>query len=102
MVATAIVPAKGLKMLTRGPNVPLKGSRRPQLSSSRFTIWDCGDALELFSPFLLRLPDLSPLDPAVAARGRVDTADLSALTKSFPYVCCPSVAPFSIGPKCKG
>jgi hypothetical protein len=84
MVATAMLPAKGRKMLTTGPKVPLSGSKSPQFSSSRLAACNCGRALELFSPFLLRLPDLKPLDPPVAARGRDDTADFSALTRSFP------------------
>ena len=53
---------------------------------------------ETTTPFLFRFPPLI-LEPLVAARGRDDTPALSALTKSVPYVCWPSVAPFSMGPK---
>lgn len=84
MVPTAKIPAKGLKMSTMGPNVPRKGSRRPQLSSSALPTCDLGDVVELLSIRFLRLPDLGPLDPVVAARGRNVTADFKALTKSFP------------------
>ena len=93
-------PISGLTMSTTGPKMPCKGSNTPQESSfcalgvavSFGGDFETGPA----SPFLL-FPFFA-FEPRVLALGLEVTPAFRALTRSSPYVFCPSAAPFSIGP----
>ena len=100
---TMLALTKGLKMSTIGPNSPCRGSNNPQLSACA-----CAEESVAFSPAVFfetstppfaRLPLVFAFEPTVPARALEVTPALSALTRSFACVDCPSFAPFSMGPE---
>lgn len=84
---TMFAEMKGLKMSTKGPRMPCRGSSKPQLSSWAFArsaavSSAAGVFAALEVPFG-RLPLVFVFEPTVAARGRDVRPALSALTRSF-------------------